>query len=354
MRGRSLQVYQGRPKPGRRRRGQKYRGRKSGGLGLVSMMFGAVVLAGASFGAVFLDWGKLLSGSHEDIAEVAEPQTRALAPASLPKPSKAEGRLRDTTGSIPRGGEMTVADAKNIAVAVSRKGAPGLLEDLESKARAIKTLGVEKNLVKVDLAGVRLRLEVPKGQCPLDPAQQADARVIGMMSQVYRGELRALHGFADCNELKAWRAGERGTLSHYGDYLVPVSGVDKTAPASSRALMDTACRTMREYNGEYNGWKDAGLKERIEKALEPYKMNQVRLIGVIDQDDAACYFATVQKTKTENGETKTQINVVALTLIGGKMLYIDLYSVLENDSTLQALLRRQKANVVRNIAANGS
>jgi hypothetical protein len=119
-------------------------------------------------------------------------------------------------------------------------------------------------------------------------------------------------------------------------------------------LMDSTCRTMREYNGEFNGWREPGLKERIEKALEPYKMNQVRLIGVIDQDDAACYFATVQKTQAENGDKKTQINVVALALIGGKMLYIDLYSVLENDGTMQSLLTRHKANIVRNNQANGS
>lgn len=324
-------------------------------MGLVPLMLGTLLLAGASFGAVFVDWGKVLSGSQD--ADVPATGSMPRSQASLPagKPSAPLPKVRTVSAEpAPRESEMTIADARDIAAAVSRKGQPSLLDDLDVKAKAVKLRGIEKNLVKVDLGSASLRLEVPKGQCLLDPAQQGDARILGMMAQLYRGELRAVHGFADCNELKAWRAGERGTLAHYGDYLVPVSGASKTARGSSRTLMDAACRTMREYNGEYSGWRSPGLKERVDKALEQYKVNQVRLIGVIEQDENACYFATVQKTQAENKEIKTQINVVALALIGGKMLYIDLYSVLENDSTIQSLLIRQKANIVRNIAANGS
>jgi hypothetical protein len=80
----------------------------------------------------------------------------------------------------------------------------------------------------------------------------------------------------------------------------------------------------------------------------------MRLLGVVDQDQNACYFVLLQKIMTEQRQTKTQVDVAAVTFLAGKMVFINLYGELKSDNTLSELLQRQKDNIARNVALNRS
>lgn len=345
MRGRGQGRNPGARGPVRRRKAApKKRGISDAG----KVAIAAMVASAIAFGAVLIDWSNfsLPSIASKPSAMGTDTPTSTASVSSAPEPGVPLATAMHAMGS---------GDVKAVVMQIAGKGGPSKPEELARKATAIKVLGLGAGGSKVQLAGARLHLEAPKGHCFLDSAQPGDARLIGVLSKIYLGELRILSGFAECGQLKAWRTGERKTLGFYGDFLVFASLVDKTAKASStKTLVDVACKAMRDYNGEFKGLREVGLKQRIEQALENSRVNEVRFLGVIHQDDSACYFSTLQKIATEDGSMKTQIDVVTIGIVGGKMLYMDLYSVLESDKTMLELLDRQRANIVRNVTANAA
>ena len=193
----------------------------------------------------------------------------------------------------------------------------------------------------------------PAGHCFLDEAQPSDARLAGILRQVFGGELRMLQAFADCAQLRSWRTGQRKTLSDYGQFLVPADFIDKKLDGSSRPYVETICKVMRENGGQLLDQSAPVVKQRFEEALKGAQMNEMRFLGVVGQDDTACYFGLIQKLVTEFGDPKTQVDVSAIAFVSGKMIYSNLYAVHEGDQTLSELLERQQTNVARNLRANG-
>ena len=325
MTGRALQRYQPpRSLPARRKPVRQPPRKAKGGLSdLGTFMIAAAVLGGMSFGVVYFDVPKMLRGSS--------------APSATASVS--------TTGAISVGGgtasAMTEAHVRQIALQLMGKTPPSAVG-----------LELKNGRMQVTLGDARLRLDPPAGHCFLDASHPADARLHTVLQRIFSTDIRLVGGFADCEQLKAWRSGERKTLRDYGKFLTPVAVLDKRAEGTARQLMAAMCRTMRTEGGEFSMKGKRGLKAQFEEALASAQMNESRSLGVIDQDDHACYFGMLQKLTAENGEIKTQIDVSAAAIISGKMIYSNLYAALESDGTLKELLDRQKANIARNVAVN--
>lgn len=226
-------------------------------------------------------------------------------------------------------------------------------QQIEQKAQRIAALGAGADRSEVKLGEVKLGLEPPSGHCFLDESQPSDARLVGLLNSIFRGELRMLGAFADCAQLKSWRTGQRKTLGDYGQFLVPLDFLDKKVEGAAKPYIDTICKIMRDTGGEIISKSEADVRQRFEQALQGAKMNEVRFLGVVGQDDNACYFGLIQNIITEHGDPKTQVDVSAIAFISGKMIYSNLYAVHEGDQTLTELFERQKANVGRNLAVNG-
>lgn len=253
---------------------------------------------------------------------------------------------------------LTQDDARRFAEALIGKSspadsAPPSPEQLERKAQQIAALGTDAERTQVKLGDVQLDLEPPAGHCFLDESQPSDARLAGMLHSIFRGELRMLGAFADCAQLKSWRTGQRKTLSDYGQFLVPLGFIDKKVEGPAKPYVETICKSLRENGGEMIDKSTPAVKQRFEQVLEGAKMNEVRFLGVVGQDDHACYFGLVQKLITEFGDPKTQVDVSAIAFVSSRMIYINLYAVHEGDHTLTEVFERQKANVARNLRVNG-
>ena len=253
---------------------------------------------------------------------------------------------------------VTQDDVRNFANALV--GAPSVApkpaptpQELAEKAKGIAAIASEDGRTEVQLGAARLTLVPPAGHCFLDEQQPSDARLAGILRQVFGGELRMLGGFADCAQLRSWRTGTRKTLSDYGQFLVPADFIDKKLDGPSQPYVETICKIMRENGGALLDQSAPTVKQRFEEALKGAQMNEMRFLGVVGQDDTACYFGLIQKLITEHGDPKTQVDVSAIAFVSGKMIYSNLYAVHEGDQTLSELLERQQTNVSRNRRANG-
>jgi hypothetical protein len=253
---------------------------------------------------------------------------------------------------------VTQEDVRNFAETLLGKPSatpktPPTIAELNEKAKGMAAIASEDGRSEVQHGAARLNLVPPAGHCFLDEAQPSDARLAGILRQVFGGELRMLQAFADCAQLRSWRSGQRKTLSDYGQFLVPVDFIDKKLDGPSRPYVETICKTMRDEGGQLLDQSAPTVKKRFEEALKGAQMNEMRFLGVVGQDDTACYFGLIQKLVTEFGDPKTQVDVSAIAFVAGKMIYSNLYAVHEGDQTLSELLERQQTNVARTLRANG-
>jgi hypothetical protein len=276
----------------------------------------------------------------------------ALATASILGAGLAAAqRAMDADSSQRADDIVTQADVRGFAETLV--GKPSAASPTTPSAGAVQELTTNDARTKVKLGAAYLDLEPPPGHCFLDESQPSDARLAGLLRQIFQAELRMLGAFADCAQLKSWRIGTRKTLSDYGQYLVPVSFIAKKLDGPAQPYVATICSVMRENGGELIAKSAPDVKQRFEQVLQGAKMNETRFLGVVGQDEHACYFGLIQKIVTEFGDPKTQVDVSTIAFVSGKMIYSNLYAVHEGDHTLGELFERQKGNVAQNVRING-
>jgi hypothetical protein len=268
-----------------------------------------------------------------------------LAAAQQPRDADSSQRADDV---------VTQDDVRGFAEGlVGKQSAAPAVPPNAATTGSIQELATDDARTTVKLGAASLDLEPPPGHCFLDEAQPSDARLAGLLRQIFQADLRMLGAFADCAQLKSWRTGARKTLSDYGQFLVPVTFIAKKLDGPARPYVDTICAIMRENGGELIAKSAPDVKQRFEQALQGAQMNENRFLGVVGQDEHACYFGLIQKIVTEFGDPKTQVDVSTIAFIAGKMIYSNLYAVHEGDHTLNELFDRQQGNVAQNVRVNG-
>jgi hypothetical protein len=338
-----------------------------------------LIACGVTFGAVLVNWSGFTSvskeastqekstwkptvqkASAEDILgekatqekpsqtdrvppEKTAPRTKAAIRSENPPPrstaTPATPRMRVPPPlNIPKT-EMSQSDAKEAVMAFAGKPLP-----------LIRVFSVENNDATIELGGTRLHLKAPKGQCFLDFKQFSDSQIL-MKIQQRQGDVRMIASFADCSQLQNWRTDQKKGLAILGNFRTPSLLLKKVAN-SSEPKIDMACQIMRKASGEFKKLDEENLKEKLENAILKKKKRNALLLGVLAQDKNACYVGRFQPIGMQDGRPKIQISILAISIIGGKMFYVESYSLLENDNTIKEHLERQKAVIHRNVAAN--
>lgn len=78
----------------------------------------------------------------------------------------------------------------------------------------------------------------------------------------------------------------------------------------------------------------------------------MKSLGVLAEDPDACYMGMLQKIHTEVGTDKTQVILIADTVIKGKHVFIDRIAPAAEPDTVASALKLLKANVAALYAAN--
>jgi hypothetical protein len=188
-------------------------------------------------------------------------------------------------------------------------------------------------------------LPPPAGFCELTPQYEFDANMVAVNSAfLKKAGFKLLVMSADCGELAEARAGRRLMLDDVAQYRAPIAEIDKP-PTQSIAQR---CATLRTQGNAAVGDIDA----RLAGALEKIKTNETGYIGVLAEDQNACYIALLQKLRTEAGTEKTQAGVYAVTIIGNRTIGVYRFAVYQNPDTINAMLAKLKGDVAALIAAN--
>jgi hypothetical protein len=215
---------------------------------------------------------------------------------------------------------------------------------------AIAGSGVAKD---AQIGSAALTLPSPEGYCELSEQQPADARLIHLIGDLVAGshsELLAVS--ADCGQLEAWRGGKLPTLDDYAQYQTPVADMDST---SSRAeSVKEICATARAEGEKSAADAAPDLNARVDAAVKGAKFNEMGFLGILAEDADACYFGMRMKARAEGGGAEeSEVMVSAATVVKGKIVFYNFYTLYRDAGTVAAALARHRRNVKALLAANG-
>jgi hypothetical protein len=204
----------------------------------------------------------------------------------------------------------------------------------------------------VQVGSVTITMPPPPGFCDADEKNPYDADLIkaigGLLAQ-YR--INLLSVAAECSQLADWRSGKAATLDDYVQYQAQIAS---NAPRIDRAeFLKQVCEKVGAQAGGIIADKFPDIKARMEEAVKGAKFNENQFIGVFKSGPEACYFGMVQKLQTDAGKEKTQVAVSTVTIVKGKVINYNLYTVYRDAGTVTAAFARHERNVSAFLLANG-
>jgi hypothetical protein len=185
----------------------------------------------------------------------------------------------------------------------------------------------------------------PAGFCELTPRYEFDGRTVAVISAYMAGDsIKLLAMSADCNQLAEAREGKR-QLDDVSAYLVENSDIKMPTPFS----VASKCSTLRASSKSPIG---TDVDARLASTIEKIKVNEAGSIGVIAEDDNACYTATLTKKTTDAGAEKVLVILQANVVVKTKAIIVRRQAVYQNSAAIKVVLPKLKSHVAAFVAAN--
>jgi hypothetical protein len=211
-------------------------------------------------------------------------------------------------------------------------------------AAASTTLAAETNI-----GGVSITLPPPGGFCELSDSNASDKHMTTMLGGLLeKSGNKLLVMSADCRQLSEWHTGKRKLLDDYGQYQTQIATMNEPP---SETVAET-CTTLRKQGDQILAKQLPDIKKRVEATMSQIKLNETKFIGVLGEDNDACYAGLIQKIHTEANTDKTQITAFAIAIVKNKTVFIYRFGVYRNAQTVDLMLRKIKIDVAALMAAN--
>jgi hypothetical protein len=193
----------------------------------------------------------------------------------------------------------------------------------------------------------------PAGYCEFQSGQPGDARML----QAIRGMIEPigntlLSASAECGQLKDWRSGARKLISDMTQYQTVTAWMEKDLSEGADTLVKNTCATLRTEGEKIASNMLPDVKARAAEVIKGMKVNEMRFLGVVDENPGVCYAALLQKFQAQTGEDVTQLGVYATLVVKGKIVYFYQFSPYAGPDSVPAVLAKHKNSVAAFIAIN--
>ena len=200
-----------------------------------------------------------------------------------------------------------------------------------------------------------IRLGVPQGYCSLDPSHSANSFVIRQWQQTFAQGEQLVASAVECAQLNAWRNPSLLPVD-FTQYLVTTGWKFEGMTYDQRmALPGRMCEQVRQQTAQPAGESRQSVYARLMAARPTLGIGEDRIIGVIDEEAAACYLVGMAAAKTNTGRPTSVVHVRATAAIKGRILQFSLIAHTSGGKEVAALQRSAdllKATVRMNLATN--
>jgi len=196
-----------------------------------------------------------------------------------------------------------------------------------------------------------LKLTAPQGYCALDPSNAADAPIIRRWQHVFaQAPQQLVVAAVECSQLEAFRKPPL-LLVDFSQALVVYDPRYESAPLPQRAGLPKAlCAHVRQESGQAAGESVEQVEQRMITALATLKTGESQVIGILDEEPAACYVVVVARAQTVSNAPASVLHVRATSVIQGRILQF--YQTAHTaDGKERAALARMAALLKQNVKA---
>lgn len=184
------------------------------------------------------------------------------------------------------------------------------------------------------VGGAMINLAVPRGHCAMSRDLASDSRLIGLIEKGSGNTIEVILAFAHCEQLEAWRTGQRQVLDDFGQYQTLVSTKERNFKGSEAALIKQVCDQQRNNGDAIIKQTLSKVNSYLESASKVMKMNELKLLGILSESQQNCSVTFVQKMTTEFGNPKTQFGINTTTILNGKVVYLNIYTRHDGEDSL--------------------
>jgi hypothetical protein len=201
----------------------------------------------------------------------------------------------------------------------------------------------------VNLEGRTVRLIAPAGHCTLDRSQEVDRQVLDLTQRAI-GQNDLLLYSTDCRSLTEMRARRLNVLSDFAQVQITRSlrAVDLTGQEAQS--IQQVCNELRT-NNDLARQVDQEIKDRVRDLQRNIAINETRPLGVLGEDQTACYSGALINVSDSNG-ARLVIGIYAITVLNGRMIFLYRFNANPSEGVVQRLLDLQRVAVRDHLAAN--
>lgn len=205
----------------------------------------------------------------------------------------------------------------------------------------------------VTIGGAQVILPVKAGDCALERSHPTDKRVIEGVEGLIAGHNQLHLSVTGCADRTAWRDGK---LANLKDYMQVQSGrvlQGQNFAGQEKAAIAANCNGIRQQGSAILNSVSDTIKQKLVQAQKQAMIQNMSLLGALDEDDSGCYIGMVIKGQTEQGQQKSQLCIFAITVLNGKLVYLYHYSDKLDETEVERLLVERKATAKAYVEANG-
>lgn len=150
--------------------------------------------------------------------------------------------------------------------------------------------------------------------------------------------------FANCEELKMWRAGKLKFLKNYGSYQTSKGLKSIDMRGRERATIREVCNLYKKQGAAQIQSLTQEIEHRLIEGLKFIQMNEMKVLGIVYEDETICTMAMYQKLRSDENTIKIQLTILSATILNGRLVFSYLYAPFD-DKTKITKLTKQMINL---------
>lgn len=206
--------------------------------------------------------------------------------------------------------------------------------------------------VTVDIGGRQVVLLVPDGQCALDRSQRYDASVLDLASRAIQGANEMLLHTADCNNLQNARTGRTPYLNDFHQAQVALQFKATELRGQEAAAAKEICQSLRVEGAKIEQQVGGEIKERVKNLQAGIQVNETKALGVLGEDQSACYSGILMNVQTPSGDKRIILGVYSMLVLNGRLVFLYHFIAEPPGNAVDRLIEQQKQIVRQHVAAN--
>ena len=202
-----------------------------------------------------------------------------------------------------------------------------------------------------NLSGRKIEIPVPSGYCQFGK-RFVDVELARAILSEIGNDNQVLAFFADCDELDAYRHGNRAALDNFG--LVFAQARKGSNPEPIAGL------SRQEFIKKNGGMIVPNPADAVEIGETQYKLAQARgSLSLLTQqpfhlqaDNNGAYFGIFGQLSDGRGKTSNVLGVFGITLVKEMFISIEIYRRFSAAPPIEEMLERQQAAMAKLVTAN--